>query len=440
MSFQQNSQPWFKNDPNKGMNDRVQQISRMRDPGTFADEILIGSRFLFILSLLFTGALCFFSYQFFLERFLSFQAATAAAIAVTVLIEYGKKRVGMSALRMPFMQGFRHIFSTPENTGVFAGASAFAIVIFAVSVYNSTNGAARYAETTANERTETTFTPDTRVIDEQIAATQRSIDNAPTATWKGTTYYQDKKSVRAASQSLASLTEQKSAIIAQQRADFERTRGMNDDANSHSAGIALRIGGWLELMQILLMFLMASCERVLDRRNPSGAPSPTQQRGGIGFQQTPRPATAQHGHNNDQTAQYTPIGFHRHYNNSGGSSVAQSAPPVPQQSSGSPYLSGQDADDALKYHLQRLQKEPSNLKRSDVNTDTVMLRINTVMDDMRRTLHGVDWCSEEVANRIETYWNATALPSINEAGYHYDASDIFGMLQMRARGGANSNV
>ena len=117
----------------------------MRDPGTFADEVLKGSKFLFWLSLLFTGTLCFFSYRFFLERFLSPEFSILAAVAVTVLIEYGKQRIGLAAIRLPFLQGVRWIGEKPENTFMFIGAAVFAVTIFSISVYNSTNGAARYS-------------------------------------------------------------------------------------------------------------------------------------------------------------------------------------------------------------------------------------------------------------------------------------------------------
>lgn len=426
-----NQQPWFSPSPGKGMRDRVAAINRMRDPGTFADEILMSARFLFVLSLLFTGALCFFSYKFFLVRFLDPTVAIIAAAFITVVIEVGKGKIGMASLRMPFMQGWRWIFSTPENTGLFAGATLFAVVIFSISIYNSTTGAAKYAETTATQKTETAFTPDTKAIDSQIERLQQSVANAPTAVWKGRTYYQEPKAVRAAQKSIETLSKQRETVIQQQREDFLRNRNQSDSSNAHAGTIALRVGGWLELLQVILMFVRASCERVLARRNPTSMPA-EERASGIGFQRQ-QMATAEGNlpQNNLYGPLREPIGFRRD-NDIRQITVPQSTPPVTQPQTQRGYLTGQQADDALKYHLQRLQKEPSHLNRPDANPESVCRRIHNILEDMKTTLHGVENCSADVSDRIETYYFEKVQPALARAGYPYDHTELFTMLKNRA--------
>ena len=443
MANSPNSQHWFQNDPEQGMRKRIARIQRMRDPGTFADEILSVSSWLLLLSLLFTGSLCFFSYKFFLERFLSPEASFFAAVAVTVLIEVGKKFIGMSALRMPFMQGWAYIGKTKENTGVFLGAAVFAIVVFAVSVYNSTNGAARYAQQQSESRTETAFTPDTKQIDEQIAGAREAVKNAPKAKWKGTEYYQDKKSVRSAEQTITTLSASREKAIAQQRADFERSRDRNDTNNEHSGQIALRIGGWLEAIQIILMLLMASCERVLDRRNPSGQTGTTPQgNGNIGFRQSTNIATAQ-GPNNPPSSnpptnsaqERQQIGFHSHRTPAptGHISVAQSPQPVPQENV---RLSGQAADDAIAFHYKAIKKEPSNFGNKHATAQSVAKRIHTSMDKMANTLKWVEWCSNSKSCDIVNYLEGSIIPLLNQHGFPYDTTELYSLFQQKATGDA----
>ncbi len=431
-----NSQPWFQNAPGKGMQDRLKAIHEMRDPGTFADEILIGGRMLFILSLLFTGALCFFSYQFFLERFLSPEAATLAAIAVTILIEYGKKRIGMSALRMPFMHGWRYIFSTPENTGVFVGAAVFALVIFSVSVYNSTNGAARYAQQQSEVKTESVFTPNTKVLDEQIAAAREAVKNAPKATWKGKEYYQDKKSVRAAEQTILSLSSSREKEVALQREDFERSRDRNDTNNAHSGQIALRIGGWLELIQVILMLLMASCERVLDRRNPaSSANSPTPPANGkIGFQQAGNLAVNQTPNQQkptDELPQRQPIGFHRYSAQPSGVDhpVAQSPQPVPQENK---LLTNKEANDAIRYQLSCLKKEPSNFGNKHAQPATVAKRVHVILDKTKHTLKWSEGCDYKLLEEYANYFDQKISQHLEDCGMPYDIREIHSLMVQKA--------
>ncbi len=443
MSLDAKQQPWFKNDPEKGMKDRIARIQRMRDPSTFADEILLISNRLFLLSLLFTGSLCFFSYKFFLERFLSPEVSILAAVAITALIEFGKKIIGMDALRIPFMHGWGHIWKTKENTGVFAGAAIFAIVIFSISVYNSTNGAARYAQQQSELKTETTFIPNTKILDDQIAATRESVKNAPKAKWKGTEYYQDKKSVRAAEQTIATLSVSREKELAQQRADFERSRDRNDTNSENSGQIALRIGGWFEAIQIILMLLMASCERVLDRRNPAGQTSTTPQgNGNIGFKQSTNIATAQ-GPNNPPSSnpptnsvqERQQIGFHsnRTVPPTGHISVAQHPQPVAQENI---RLAGQAADDAIAFHYKAIKKEPSNFGNKHANAKTVANRIHASLDKMVNTLKWVEWCSNKRSCDIINYLEETIIPLLNQVGFPYDTTELYSLFQQKATGDA----
>lgn len=440
MSNTSNPQPWWKStDPNKGMQQRVAEIHKMRDPGTFADEVLKGSKFLFFLSLAFTGTLCFFSYSFFLERFLSPEATLVAAVAITVLIEYGKQRIGMNAIRMPFLQGWRYITSTAENTFMFLGSALFAIAVFSISVYNSTNGAARYAQQTAEQKTEANFVADTKYYDEQIAAHQKTIDAAPTYKWKKQTYYQSPKSVNTAIAAKKELEAAREKARAEQRADFERSRDKSDAANTHSGQIALRIGGWLELLQVLLMFLMASCERVLDRRSSpekkgSTAPPHTQP-ANIGFKQ--QPVVSNQNNPVDHTDPLPirqQIGYHRYEQPAAQPqiSVPQTAQPVQRDSR---MLFGEEADKTISYHLSLLKKEPSNFSNKHANPETVARRIHTKLDSLTNTMKWVEWCSKEKALEVVNYINESIWPHLVEHGFTYDLKELYSLFNQKGTGG-----
>ena len=417
-----NSAPWYKKDDNARFQSRVDRIHKMRDPGTFADEILSGSNILLTLSLLFTAALCFFSYKFYLERFLDPTVAIIAAVMITVLIEYGKKRIGMAALRMPFMQGWKFITSTQENTVMFIGVAFFSVVIFLISIFNSTNGSSKYAEQTARAKTETAFVPDTKDIDGQIKLLQDNVTGAPKARWKGREYYQDPKSVRQAQTSIASLQRQREVALQTQRADFERTRGNNDDTNHHSAEIALRIGGWLELVQIILMIIMASCERVLDRR--SGNSNTTSNRPGqIGFNNSFQPTS-----HTDPNQFNSRIGFKTY--ESPNNTVPQPPQTVAQPL---PVLSGKEADAAIRYWLNLIKKEPSNFSRSDAAPESVARRITQALDGMVSTLSKVSTCSTQTFSAVRDYLEQTALPVMAEKGFSYDTRTLYGLFYQKAK-------
>ena len=430
-----NQQPWFQKEQGAGMKARVDRIHKLRDPGTFADEILRFAKSLLWLTLLFTGALCLFSYMQFLERFLPIEAAVAAAVAITVVIEIGKQSIGLNALRMPFMQGWRYIFATPWNTGVWIGTTLFGIVIFAISVYNSTNGAAKYAENRAQERTEKAFASSTQDIDQQIASTQERIQNAPKVKWKKKYYYQDPESVRAAEQSLATLQQQKKEAVTQQRADFERGRNIDDKNNSHSATIALRIGGWLEIIQFILMCLIASCERVLDGRNNINTQSPTprnDEKQNIGYKQL-NTITGQD--TKPPISSRTQIGFNRPQESTDQPPVTQPTQHVTQQNG---LLTGQQADDAIRHYLNALKREPSNFNNPHAKTETVADRMHKALQSIVNTLHGVGWCSNTLYKEAHEYIHNTALPVLQQKGFPYDSSELDTLLFSRAREGNNA--
>jgi hypothetical protein len=430
MATNQN-RPWFSQQPDAGMNARIERIHKLRDPGTFADEILRYSKRFLWLTLIFTGVMCFFSYVLFLERFLPWEAAFLASIVITVLVEFGKNKLGIMAVRMPLMQGWRYIFATPWNTGVWIGTTLFGLLIFAISIYNSTNGAAKYAETSAQERTEKAFTTSTQDIDQQIASTQERINKAPKVKWKKKYYYQDPESVRAAEQSLAILQEQKKEAVTQQRADFERGRNIDDKNNSHSASIALAIGGWLEALQIILIFVCAFCERVLDGRMNTSTQSPTQrdEKQNIGYKQF---STANAENQNPPINSRTQIGFKRPHPPTEPPPVTQLSQPVTQ---GNGLLCGQQADDAIRHYLNALKREPSNFNNPHAKTETVADRMHKALQAIVSTLHGVGWCSNTLYKEAHEYIHNTALPVLQQKGFPYDSSELDTLLFNRAREG-----
>ncbi len=429
------NEPWFKAEKGAGMKARVERIHKLRDPGTFADEILRYSKNFLWLTLIFTGVMCFFSYVLLLERFLPWEAAFLASIVITVLVEFGKNKLGIMAVRMPLMQGWRYIWATPWDTGVWIGTTLFGILIFAISVYNSTNGAAKYAETSAQERTEKAFVQSTQDLDQQIASTQERINNAPKAKWKGREYYQDAKSVRAAEQSLALLQQQKTESVTKQREDFERGRNIDDKNNSHSASIALAIGGWLEALQVILIFVMAFCERVLDGRMNITHQSPTprnDEKQNIGYKQL-NTITGQD--TKPPISSRNQIGFNRPQEPTDPPPVTQPTQHVTQQRG---LLCGQQADDAIRHYLNALKREPSNFNNPHAKAETVAGRMHAALQGIVSTLHGVGWCSNALYKEAHEYIHRTALPILIEKGFPYDSTELDSLLFNRAQEGNNA--
>lgn len=390
MSNQQNLQKksWWSGDPNASMQRRVDDLHRISDPGTSADEALKIFNALSYLSLAFTAYLCFFAYQSFFNRMVNAQQAFLLGLAIVVLVEGAKKYAFSKALRVLFLMGPGFIRSSFGATMMFIGPVLLAIVAFSLSVYNSTSAAQKYAETKANERTETAFSANTSDIDAQIALHQKTITDAPTYRWKKKTYYQSPKTVELANQSIGQLNTLKAETIRQQREDFERNRNRNDEDNAHAAGVIFKIGGWMEAIQVLLMLIVASCEKVLHERHLSRitAPTPSNNSGQQNFRVNGDGVSFNTGNGNGFNGGFhnrAPIGYRN-----------TTAPPVSETDRGltepKPINTVRHSPEAFKQHRANFYRYRANLKNGDGNRQTVCGHLKTALDGMAEHLDVVD--------------------------------------------------
>jgi len=311
MALQSNTTAWWQRPDNgESLQKRIARINQINDPTTNADEILKYGKMLLWLLLAFTGLLGGLSYYKNFAGSFPHEAAIFMAGALTVVIEFGKNYCTKWALRIPFFRGFGHITDKAENTFVWVGLLAIAGATFYMSVYNSTIGGQQLSRMLHSERNQVTFAPDTRSIDAQIDATNRSMAENQAIKWKGTTTYTAQKAIARQSSAMETLQKQRADVVSMQRADFERSQAEKAENSNYAANLVMASGGWVELLQALILMLLVSCEKSLDK---SHAPTPSTQKPGIGFNR-PAMVTAQH-YQPEQEQEHReprqPIGFHR---------------------------------------------------------------------------------------------------------------------------------
>lgn len=301
-------QSWWKRDAEHAFNQRMSEIQKINDPGTSADEMLAWSKRIIMLLLIFTGALGFIAYQKHFASTLDPALAIILAAAIVITMEFGKAYVTREALRTIFFR-FRTVFMSPAHTFFFLALVAVAIATFSMSVHNSTIGAQRLSTMLGQEKTQAevgAFAPDTKQLDAQIAAANDRVKANQNIKWKGTVTTTAQRAINRETKNLENLYAARETAITTQRADYERQRGIADTNTSTASTALLAIGGWVELLQIILMVLRVSCEKVLDSRQVQGATqhsgSPKAQQPSIGFQRqaaaaengTPTPSAETH--------------------------------------------------------------------------------------------------------------------------------------------------
>ena len=391
------STPWWKSDPTVNRAARAARIANYRDESTSADEILIWTRRILWFSLFFTGALCWVSYEHFLARFTEPIVAIVAATLVTLVIELGKAKLGIYAVRIPFLDGFGAIWRTVESTFMWLGVLVFTVVVFWMSVYNSTKGAERFSLSTSRARTERVFAPNTADLDAQITDAQKRIDTANKNTWKGVVSYESQKAVTAESRTIQKLQGQKEALIAKQREDFERSRSFTDQDNGNTGSMVLAIGGFLELLQIILLIVSGACERVLDRKiaqqPATSSPAPSSTRPATTSAQQFQPIHYQHingQHSGPQNSIERPrIGFQQagtpQY---APESVAQPATPVAQ------IRTTFDPDAILRLSRSSILKDWKNDTNQHANTQSIAKRLINAVNDALKHFDNPDFLPE----------------------------------------------
>lgn len=356
-----------------GSDKRIKQIQTLRDDGTSADEILVVARdWLLPISLVFSSVFCFLFYHKYLGEAFPPAAAIGGAVVIALLIECGKVWFGIRALRFLY---FENPLSSVANTILFVAVLGFACLAFYWSFSNSTSGLHDMSSSIAWERNRSEFAVNTTDIDRQISDARAAQQRAGQIKWRGTVTIDAQRTIRKQEENISRLQEQRAAMISQAKADHDARVAHQGEATAKAAGWTRLVGGLIEGVQILLLFIAASCEKILGDRSADAKKS--------GRSSSPTPP-AMHGqpqatpHANGQP--YNWIGFNRgadgnvtpaarHEN-----PVSQPPPPVSQFDPAEPMFLV--ADEILRYYEGELRKEPSHFQRRDANAPTIVNRIH----------------------------------------------------------------
>ena len=414
-------QPWWVRTNKETLSDRVKKVQNINDPTIISDNVQRYSTVALWVALSFTILVSFFSYYKFLTT--SFGAAALPmAILLSVLIEFGKNWGTLTTLRIPFFLGWSGVTTTVSGTVMWVALLAISITTFGVSVYNSTMGFQQLSLMLSREKTEQVFAPQTADIDAQIKSTEQRIAQNRATKWKGTTTVDAMRAIKTETKNLETLQRQRETAIQQQRADFERSVSITDTQNNFSAKSLLQIGGWVELLQIILMFMRISSERSLDRtaeeRNNLYSPTPQQKNGN--YATGPQPNTFFNRQPNGQVRNAL-TDRHPLFDPHPPTEKTVSQPPftVSQQNSET-VASGNGSDALLQLALKRLKGFAANFDQRHRNNQTVSGNINRILDETNTAIREPGIAPSR-AQMIRFYsYLMELLPYLDTKGWPYE--------------------
>lgn len=428
MSNPTNQQPWWHRNNKQTLQDRVNNVQNVNDPTIMSDDILRWSKVALYALLAFTTLLSGFSYFKFFEKSFGFELALCMALLLACIIEFGKNWGFLRVLRIPFFQGWSHIWSTVANTILWGGLLALAVVTFSASVYNSTQGAKHLSLLLGHEKNATVFQPNTSDIDAQITAAEKRIADNRATRWKGTTTVDAQRAIKTETRTLETLQKQRETRIQQQRDDYDRQTQIKDSQNNFSANSLLAVGGWVELLQIILMFVRVSAERSLDK-------TASERR------QSPLATTSGHPNYNGKT---NPVSneqrfyFNRSSPTGDVQSVLTTQPLFPDdEQNGVSHRSqsvthqnaanaGNGADDAFKLTEKEIRGWAANFNSSKHKDSTVSANINSRLDDLLSKMHQEGFVpSRQTYLKFYVYVTDTLFPMLNEKGWPYERQTTF---------------
>jgi len=426
MLKQPNSQAWWNRTNKETLDDRVRATQNVNDPTIVADDVQRKSKGALLILLAFTTLLSSASYFKFFEKSFGFWIAIVMALILAGVIEFGKNYGLLRVLRIPFFLGWKHIWVEVQNTIMWVFLLLLSIVTFLASVYNSTHGAQQLSLLLSHERTYRAFTPNTTDIDAQIANLQKEDSNLGNIRRKsGKTNWAIQPMKEQNAKTLLSLQQQRETLIAQQRADWEKQDAFQSQQNQFSANSLLAVGGWVELLQVILLFVRVSAERSLDK-------TASQRR-----QSIPYPTTGNNGQPpiyNQQQVHNTGMGFFWpgygqpkdalekqpmwHNENT----VAQPPQTVPQQNGQKPMSY---ADSVIEICRQAIQRDMSNFNNRQAKPETVAKRIHDALETCYNALKERDFAPTYATGlRLYTYLQETVFPLLNVIGQPY-ANQVF---------------
>lgn len=418
MANSPNLQPWWVRTNKETLGDRVRKVQNINDPTIISDNVQRYSTIALWFALAFTVLVSFFSYyKFFITSF--GMAALPMAALLAVLIEFGKNWGTLTMLRIPFFLGWRAVSTTVSGTVMWTGLVALSCVTFGVSIYNSTMGFEQLSLMLSREKTERVFSPNTADVDAQIQAAEKRISDNRATRWKGTTTVDAMRAIKSETRTLETLQRQREAAVQQQRADFERGVSITDGQNQFSAKSLLKVGGWIELMQIVLMFMRISAERSLDQtaQERSQQHNPTQR------QQTPhyngQPQNTYFNRQPDGQVRNALSDRHPLFVPHAPTENTVSQPPftVSQSDAETP---GNGSDAILQLAMKRLKGFYANFDQRHRNNETVSGNINQILEDTFLSMQQPGF-SPSRQQMIDFYkYLVEILPALEKRGWPYE--------------------
>jgi len=417
------SSPFWRRNAEASLIGRIQAINKINDPTIMTDNVLRWVKVALVILLAATGLIGALNYwKFFSLTLGNVYIVAFLTVAIAGLVEFGKYFATKWAIRYPFFNTFRAIFSEAHSTLIWVGLLLVAGLTFVLSAYNSTKGAEQLSYLIAHESAEgqAVFTPQTAEIDAQIANAQNVQASAlsnriSTGKYKGMVDWQSSKTAKNAGASAATLIAQKQQIVEQQRQDWERQQGERSQNVNHAASYVLKIGGWLELLQFILMFVRVACEKQL-ASHPDAQPRP---------QHKPAPSPSNGPQFNGQPAS----DYHNNtYFNRGadGNVIRATAPqpynpvaqPVPQDYITITDVRIVDAEKVLRHHRSEMSKWIGHFNRKDApGTPDIVTRLLTdAHNDINRMGHGIE---PEAVESFCDYVENRIGPKLADAGKPY---------------------
>lgn len=435
MVNQPNSQPWWTRTNKETLDDRVKAVQNVSDPTIMSDDVQRWSKIALYALLAFTTLLSGASYFKFFEKSFGFETALIMAFLLACVIEFGKNWGFLKVLRIPFFLGWRYVSAEVHNTIMWVFLLFLSAVTFAASIYNSTQGAHQLSLLLSHERTYQAFTPNTAAIDAQISALQNQDGELKLKLKNGRTNWAAQPIKAENAKTLASLQQQREATIAQQRADWEKQSSIQEQQNNFSANSLLAVGGWVELLQLILSFVRVSAERSLDKtaaQRRQQAPYPT----GTGNSHHPH-------HNGKPNHVINEAQPQRYYFNrtspSGNVQAALDQQPLFQtdDEKGVSHLSqtvthqndanaGNAADDALKLAEKEIRGWAANFNSQKHKDSTVSENINRRLDELLTRIKLPGFVPTYPAwLKFYTYINGTLFPMLDVKGWPYEWKNSF---------------
>lgn len=396
---------------------RAAAISKYRSPHTRADEFLLIAPFIQLILAAWCMWIGFASYQAFFGHSFGPTVAWVAALLLCIVIEFGKLKVGGYVFQKPFLEGT--VGGTWAQFFVWVGALVFSVATFWMSIINSTSGAHALATLKGNQAHAEAFTPSTDAIDAQIREANARIQLAHNTKWKGTTTYEAQKAITRDTRTIESLQKQRDAAVTIQRSDFERRQSQNDLATNTGADMVMAAGGWVEILQVVLLFFVAACMavvgEVMEREEKQRSPTanlPT-------YNGAQKSAAI----NNGQPG--TPPVFMFNRMADGQVRSAPDKNTVPQFSQSVPQTNATIGCNAvLAQCKEAVQKDLSNFENRLAKPGTVSERINRALDECLSAISTPGFEPDrEVAIRFFEFLKYKAFPSLNARGYGYELQD-----------------